>query len=709
MGTGVAMSPLKLLGHTPKLFPLKSSMAARPVEHIIQLLKVSADTKNLRIGKMIHAHLIITRQTTENNIVQVNSLVNLYAKCDQIMFARRLFDEMRKRNVVSWGALMAGYFHNGLVLEVLRLFKTMISEDYMCPNKYIFATVLSSCSDSGQVLAGWQCHGYALKSGLLFHQYVKNALICMYSRWSDVKGAMSVYYEVPGLDIFSYNIIINGLLENGYLSEAMDVLGRMVYDRIVWDNVSYVTAFGLCSRLKDLRSGMLIHCRMFKTGVKYDCFVGSAIIDMYGKCGNILNAREVFNRQQTKNVVSWTAILAAYFQNGSFEEALNLFLQMEADGLPPNEYTFAVLLNSCAGISKLGHGELLHACIKKFGFEDHTIVGNALINMYSKSGSIEAANKVFLEMDYRDSITWSSMICGLSHHGHGREALVVFQDMLAAKECPDYVTFVGVLSACAHLGSVQEGFYYLNQLMKQTGIEPGVEHYTCIVGLLCKAGRVDEAENFMKSIPVKWDVVAWRTLLSACLVHQKYGLGKKVAELVLQMDPGDVGTYILLSNMYAKAKRWDGVVKIRKLMKERNVKKEPGASWIEIRNSLHVFVSEGKTHPESSQIYEKVQELLTMIRLMGYVPDIGAVFHDVEDEQKQDYVSYHSEKLAIAYGLMKTPSGAPIRVIKNLRMCVDCHSAVKLISKMTNRVITVRDANRYHCFRDGCCSCADYW
>lgn len=586
------MSPLKLLVHTHKSHLLKSGMVARPPEHIIQLLKVSADTKNLRFGKMIHANLIITNQVTKEKIVQVNSLINLYVKCDHVMVARRLFDGMRKRNVVSWGALMAGYLHNRLALEVFRLFRAMISMDYMCPNEYIFATVLSSCSDSGQFIEGWQCHGYALKSGLVFHQYVKNALVHMYLSWSDVKGAMSVWYEVPGLDVFSFNIIIKGLLENGYPTEALDVLDRMVDECVVWDNAAYVTAFGLCAQLKDLRLGLQVHSRMFTTGAEYDGFVSSAIIDMYGKCGSILNARKVFDRIQTKNVVSWTAILAAYFQNGCFEEALNFFLETEVDNLLANEYTFAVLLSSCAGISALVHGKLLHALINKSGFEDHTIVGNALINMYSKSGSIGAANKVFLQMIYRDSITWNSMICGLSHHGLGREALVVFQEMLAAKECPQYVTFVGVLSACAHLGSVQEGFYYLNHLMKQTGIKPGLEHYTCIVGILCKAGRLDEAENFMKSTPVKWDVVAWRTLLSACHVHQNYDLGKKVAELVLQLDPSDVGSYILLSNMYAKAKRWDGVVKIRKLMRERNVKKEPGASWIGIRNRTHVFVEQ---------------------------------------------------------------------------------------------------------------------
>lgn len=312
-------------------------------------------------------------------------------------------------------------------------------------------------------------------------------------------------------------------------------------------------------------------------------------------------------------------------------------------------------------------------------------------------------------MMYRDTTSWNAMICGYAHNGLAREALNVFQDMLATEQCPNYVTFVGVLSACGHLGLVQEGFYNLNQLMKRFGIEPGLEHYTCIVGLLSKSGRLDEAEDFMRSTPVKWDVVAWRTLLNASHVHQNYDFGSRIAKLILEMEPKDVGTYTLLSNMYAKAKRWDGVSKVRRLMKERNIKKEPGVSWIEIRNTTYVFVSDDSYHPESTQIYEKISELLAQIRPMGYVPDVAAVLHDVEDEQKEDHLSYHSEKLAIAYGLMKTPPQAPIRVIKNLRMCDDCHSAVKLISKLTNRDIIVRDSNRFHRFQDGSCSCADYW
>ncbi|XWS40893.1 hypothetical protein CRYUN_Cryun17cG0035200 [Craigia yunnanensis] len=680
------------------------------LNHIIKLLKVSADTKNLRLGKIIHTHLLVTNQTSiGTNITPLNSLISLYVKCNQISIAQKVFETMPERNLVSWCSLMAGYLQTGFSLEVLKLFKNMTLVDSWRPNEYIFAVVFSACSHSGKALEGRQCHGYVFKSGLVFHQYVKNALINMYSKFLDVEGAMRVFSLVPGNDVFSYNSVLNGLLEQGFLNEGVKVLERMMGECVEWDSVTYVTVFGLCACLKDLKLGLQVHGRILKSDVELDVFVNSAIINMYGKCKEIFNARKAFDGLQVRNVVVWTGIMTAYFQNGCFEEALNLFSEMKLDDISPNEFTFAVMLNSTAGLSALRHGDVLYGEIAKSGFKDHIIVGNALINMYAKCGNIEAASKVFSDMMYRDSITWNVMISGYSHHGLGKEAIAVFQDMLAVGECPNYVTFVGVLSACSHLGLVKEGLYYLNQVMRQVGVEPGLEHYTCVVGLLSKAGLLDEAEKFLRSIPVKWDVIAWRTLLSACHVHRNYGFGRRIAEFVLEMDPNDVGTYTLLSNIFAKAKRWDGVVKIRKLMRDRNIKKEPGVSWIDIRNVIHVFVSEDCQHPESSQIYEKVKELLARIKPLGYVPDVSAVLHDVEEEQKEDYLSYHSEKLAIAYGLLQTPLEAPICVFKNLRMCDDCHSAVKLISKVTNRMIIVRDANRFHSFQTGCCSCADYW
>ncbi|KAK7318906.1 hypothetical protein RJT34_03613 [Clitoria ternatea] len=698
----------KLPRVTPVLFRYLPCLCS--LQELVNLLKLSANAKNLRLGETIHAQLRIRNQTCKHSdITQINSLINLYSKCGQLGCARKLFDTMPQRNVVSWSVLMVGYLHKGDVLQVLRLFRNLVSLDTAWPNEYIFTIVLSCCSDSGRVQEGMQCHGYLLKSGLLFHQYVKNTLVQMYSRCFHVDLAIRVLETVSENDVFSYNSILNALVESGRGREAAEVLDRMVDECVTWDGVTYVNVLSSCARSRDLQLGLQIHAQLLKADLMLDVFVSSTLIDMYGKCGKVLNARNHFNGMQDRNVVAWTAILTAYLQNGHFEETLNLFTRMVLEDAMPNEYTFAVLLNACAGLAALGYGDLLHARIVKSGYKNHLIVGNALINMYSKSGNIDSSHNVFSNMVYRDVITWNAMICGYSHHGLGKQALLLFQDMISIGECPNYVTFIGVLSACAHLALVQEGFYYFNQVMKRFDIGPGLEHCTCMVALLSRAGMLDEAENFMKTTQVKWDVVAWRTLLNACHVHRNYSLAKRIAEHVIEMDPHDVGTYTLLSNMYAKARRWDGVVRIRKLMRERNIKKEPGVSWLEIRNYTHVFVSEGSNHPESSQIYERVQKMLAMIKPLGYVPDVGAVLHDVEDEQKEGYLSYHSEKLALAYGLMKIPSPGPIRIIKNLRMCDDCHIAVKLISKVTNRLIIVRDANRFHHFRDGFCTCNDHW
>ncbi|KAI3813222.1 hypothetical protein L1987_17941 [Smallanthus sonchifolius] len=568
--------------------------------------------------------------------------------------------------------------------EVLRLFKSMVLNDFdVCqPNEYIFATVLSSCSNVGYLSSGRQCHGYVLKSGLVFHQYVKNALVRLYSMLSDVVGAMEVLVSVPGSDMCTYNLILSGLVENSYLNEASNVLRRMCAEHLVWNKATYICSFGLCARLKHLSLGSQIHNRLLKSDVDFDVFVCSAVIDMYGKCKDISSARKVFERSQDRNVVSWTAMLSAYSQHGLLEESLKLFCNMQCEEIAPNESTFSVLLNTSARLSSLGYGYSLHALAEKKGFKG---------------------------MTNRDIITWNTIICGYSHHGLGNKSLALFKEMLKTDENPNHVTFVGVLTACGHLGNVELGFYFFYHLMKQKGIEPGLEHYTCIVGLLSKAGRLNEVKDLMLSRPIKWDTVAWRTLLNACNIHRNYTLGTQIGNINLNLDPYDVGTYTLLSNMHAKANNWGGVTQIRELMKKKKIKKEPGLSWLEIKNQTHVFVSDDNGHPEFVEIHEKLKELLGKIKSLGYVPDTSNVLHDVEDEQKEDYVGYHSEKLAVAYAILRTHKDALIRIIKNLRICDDCHFTMKLISKVTNREINIRDVNRFHCFRDGSCSCEDYW
>ncbi|XP_068641223.1 pentatricopeptide repeat-containing protein At5g39680 [Aristolochia californica] len=667
----------------------------------------TAPDNSVKFCQAIHADLI--KKAHSGSTTKVNTLINSYVKSGLVASAIQLFNEMPERNLVSWSTLIAGYFHNGLSSEALALFVSMNNGSHSLPNEYVFSTVISSCADMQALQEGKQCHAYVMKSGFIFHSYVGNALINMYSRCSDMESALDVFKAIARVDCFSYNLLISGFLDQGNLKEAWKVLGKMVKGSIEWDPVTYATAFGLCGSSKDFKLGLQVHGQILTRNVELDVYMGSAVVDMYGKCGNVISARNVFDRLLCRNVVSWTTMMTVYAHSGCFEESLNFYFEMESAGVRPNELTCVIILNSCASLSALRHGDLLNSHFLKLGFGAHLVVGNALINMYSKCGSIEDAYQIFLNMPHRDIVSWNSMISGYSHHSLGFKALQLFHQMSMTFERPNYVTFVGALSACAHLGLVDEGFYYLNHLMKDMGIAPGVEHYTCMIGLLSRSGQLDVAEELMRSSPVQWDVVAWRTLLSACQVHRNFGLGRRVAEIILQLDPNDVGTHILLSNMYAKAKRWDGVAKIRTLMRGKEIKKEPGVSWIQVRSHTHVFVSEDRNHPQSALIYKKLAELIAEIKLVGYVPDFDNALHDVEDEQKEESLRYHSEKLAITFGLITLPARAPVHVIKNLRICEDCHTAAKLISDVTRRKIIIRDANRFHCFQGGICACGDYW
>ncbi|KAL1205401.1 Pentatricopeptide repeat-containing protein [Cardamine amara subsp. amara] len=690
-----------------------ASLSNKPllsIHRLNELLKICADSSYLRTGESIHSHLIVTNQSSRaEDVFQTNSLINVYVKCGDIVSARKLFDVMPERNEVSWCTMMRGYQNSGFYLEVFKLFKSMVFSGESQPNEFVATVVFKSCSSSRRIQEGKQFHGFFLKYGLVSHEFVRNTLVYMYSLCSSTREAIRILDDLPYCDLHVFSSALSGYLECGALKEAVDVLRSMAKGDLVWGYITYMSSLRLCSNLRDLNLARQIHSRMVRVGLNSDVEATGALINMYGKCGEVLYAQRVFDSTHTQNIVLNTTIIDAYFQDKSFEEALNLFAKMDAKDLPPNEYTFSIALNSIAELSLLKQGDLLHGRVLKSGFRNHVMVGNALINMYAKSGSIEDARKVFSGMSFRDIITWNIMICGFSYHGLGREALEAFDKMMIAGEVPNRITFIGILQACNHIGFVEEGLYYFNQLMKQFNVQPDLQHYTCIVGLLSKAGLLKEAENFMRTAPIEWDVVAWRSLVNACYVRRNYRLGKQIAEYAIERHPNDSGIYVLLSNIHAKSREWEGVAKVRSLMNKRGVKKEPGVSWIGIRNQTHVFLAEENQHPEITLIYAKVKDVLSKIRPLGYSPDVAGVFHDVDDEQREDNLSYHSEKLAIAYGLLKTPENSPLYVNKNVRICDDCHSAIKLISKLSNRLIVIRDSNRFHHFRDGQCSCCDYW
>jgi pentatricopeptide repeat protein len=678
------------------------SGAALQRQAAVAILRAATAASDLSKGTALHARLITS---THFDVVLHNHLIAFYAKCGRLGIARKVFDAMPSRNSVSGNLLMSGYTSSGRHRDALALLRVI---DFGM-NEYVLSAAVAATAHVRSYDMGRQCHGYAMKAGLADQPYVLNAMVHMYCQCAHMEDAAKIFENVPGFNAFSFNSMINGFLDGGKLDDSVKVVRSMVREIEEWDRVSYITVIGHCASMKDLVLGDQVHAQALKRRLEPNVYIGSALVDMYGKCDRAHDAHCVFEVLPEKNVVSWTAVMNAYNQTELFEDALRLFLDMGVEGVRPNEFTYAVALNSCAGLAALRNGNALGACALKTGHWRRLSVGNALVNMYSKSGGIKDAWKVFISMPYRDVVSWNLIITGYAHHGLAREAIEAFNYMRSVAEAPSYVTFVGVLSACSQLGLVDEGFYYLNTMMKEMGVIPGKEHYTCMVGLLCRAGLLDEAERFIVSNCIGTDVVAWRSLLISCQVYRNYGLGYRVAEQILQLKPNDVGTYVLLSSMYAKANRWDGVVKVRKLMKNMGVRKEPGVSWIQVGSEVHVFRAEDNLHPQMDQITEKLEELIDRIKVIGYVPNFAVVLHDVEEEQKEEHLMCHSEKLAVAFGLIHTPKGGTIRIMKNLRICEDCHAAVKLISIVTGRTIVIRDNVRFHCIEGGVCSCDDYW
>ncbi|CAN1252276.1 Pentatricopeptide repeat-containing protein At2g27610 [Linum perenne] len=429
----------------------------------------------------------------------------------------------------------------------------------------------------------------------------------------------------------------------------------------------------------------------------------TSLLTGYAQNGEIEEASKVFERISKKDIVAWSAMVAGYAQGGDTEGAVKTFVEMAKHGVEPNEYTFSSVVNACtAAMAPVQQGMQIHAWSIKSRRNDALCVCSALVTMYAKTGDIESANEVFRRQRERDLVSWNSMISGYAQHGDVEKALEVFKEMQILGMEMDGVTFISVISACTHGGLIDEGRRYFDEMVKEHRIEPTMEHYSCLVDLYGRAGQLEKAMEVINSMPFPPSATVWRTILGASRVHRNLELGELAAEKLIELQPGDSAAYVLLANMHAVAGNWKERTRVRKLMDVRNVKKEAGYSWIEVKNKTYSFLAADSSHPMSNQIYAKLKEL-------GVKLKDDNVLLDVDDEHKESVLSQHSERLAIAFGLIATPRGTPLRVMKNLRVCGDCHAVIKLISAIEKRYIVVRDTNRFHHFKDGSCSCGDYW
>ncbi|KAA8525823.1 hypothetical protein F0562_007678 [Nyssa sinensis] len=521
-----------------------------------------------------------------------------------------------------------------------------------------------------------QVHGQILKLGLLWSSFCASNLVatCALSDWGSMDYACSIFQQVEEPSSFIFNNLIRGHVKDMNLEDALLMYSEMLERGVEPDNFTYPALLKACVRLRALDEGMQIHAHVFKLGLEDDEFVQNSLINMYGKCGAMRHSCAVFEHIDQKTVASWSALIAARASMGMWCECLSLFGDMNSEGCWRAEESILVtVLSACTHLGALDLGRCTHGSLLRNMSGLNVIVETSLIDMYVKCGYLERGYCLFQRMCKKNQLSYSVIISGLAMHRRSLEALKVFSDMLEEGLKPDDVIYVGVLSACGHAGLVEEGFQYFDRMRFEHGIEPTIQHYGCMVDLLGRAGMLDKAFELIKNMPMEPNDVLWRSLLSACKVHRNVELGETAAKNLFQLNSHNASDYVVISNMYAQVQRWQDVAMIRTKMIDKKLAQTPGFSLVEVKRNVYKFVSQDKSHPQCDGVYEMLHQMEWQLEFEGYSPDTSQVLLDVDEEEKRQRLSRHSQKLAIAFALIHTSQGSPIRIVRNIRMCNDCH------------------------------------
>ncbi|KAF8413834.1 hypothetical protein HHK36_001828 [Tetracentron sinense] len=689
------------------LFQEMVSSGVKPDEFSLSsMLNACTGSGDLGQGRKVHGYLI--RLGYDSDPFSINALVDMYAKLGDLEAALAVFEKIAQPDIVSWNSIISGCALHGYHDWVLELLGRMKGSG-LIPNIFTLSSVLKACAEMGMKDLGRQVHSELIKMDIRIDSFLSVGLIDMYSKCDLMEDARMVFNLMPEQDLIAWNVVISGYSLTGDDKEAVSLFTDMQKEGLSFNHTTLSTILKSTASLQAVDVSKQVHALSVKSGFHYDLYVVNSLIDSYGKCSHVEDAARIFKECPFSDVVSFTSLITAYAQYGLGEEALKLFLEMLDMGLKPDQFVCSSLLNACANLSAYEQGKQVHVHILKLGFVLDIFAGNALVNMYAKCGSIEDADRAFSKIPRRGIVSWSAMIGGLAQHGHGKEALHLFKQMLKEGVFPNHITLVSVLCACNHAGLVTEAKQYFELMEELFGIKPMQEHYACMIDLLGRAGKLNEAVELINKMPFEANAAVWGALLGASRIHGNLELGRHAAEMLFALEPEKSGTHVLLANMYASVGMWESVAKVRRLMKDSKVKKEPGMSWIEVKDKVHTFVVGDRSHSRTEEIYAKLDELSDLMSKVGYVPMVDIDLHDVERSEKALLLLHHSEKLAVAFGLIAMPEGTPIRVKKNLRVCIDCHTAFKFICKIVSREIIVRDINRFHHFRDGSCSCRDYW
>ncbi|KAL5982505.1 hypothetical protein ACLOJK_016578 [Asimina triloba] len=630
----------------------------------------------IKHAKQIHAAILRHAHTLPDHHHQ-----HLYAKLISVLspthssYATLIFEHLLLEatpSIFMWNTLIRTHTSSGSNPPLaFRVYNRMRGLGLL-PNNYTFTfLVKASAANPTTLRLGPAIHAQTIVFGIPDSDvHIHTALLHMYAAGGNIWNARSLFDRMRCRTAATWNAMIAGYAKRGEVESARELFDDMPD--------------------KDEQSWNVMVCG-------------------YARIGECDTAEMLFEGMSVKTLPTWNAMITGYTQASMPVNALEVFQRMQLAGVKPDKITIVTVLPACAQLGALELGEWVHVYADKNDLSSNTTVCNALMDMYAKCGSVNKAMAVFKEMKERCLISWNTMISGLAIHGRAQEAIELFTDMESSRVVPDDITFVGILSACAHAGLVDSAWYYFGRMHEIYHIKPKIEHYGCMVDVLGRARRLHEALELINQMPMEPNSVILGSLLSACRSCNDFQLGEMVLEKLVDLEPRNPGYYVLLSNMYAHSGKWKEVIEVRNMMKSRGIEKIPGCSSIEVDNTVHEFVAGDKTHPQTEEIHAKIREILERLKSVGYAPDTSVVLFDLDEEEKAQNLLFHSEKLAVAFGLLNTSTGKPIRIVKNLRICSDCHSALKLISDIYTREIIVRDRNRFHHFKDGRCSCNEYW
>ncbi|KAL6011204.1 hypothetical protein ACLOJK_001649 [Asimina triloba] len=615
----------------------------RPVVYnFTYLLKNCGDNSELKRGREIHSQLVA--HGFESNMFAMTAAMNMYAKCGQLDDARKMFDRMPQKDLTAWNAIVAGHAQNGLAREALELLYLM-QEEGEKPDSITLVTVLPACADIGSLRFGRSIHGYAIRAGFESLVNVSTALTDMYSKCEAIRIGRLVFDRMQIRNVVSWNSIIDGYTQSGDAEEAMKMFKNMLDKGIKPTNVTIMAALQACGELGDLEQGEYIHELLIQIGLESDDSVMNSLITMYSKCKRVDTAARIFENMTDRNLVSWNAMILGFAQNGHSKDALNLFSTMQQLNVKPDSFTLVSVIPAVADVSVLRQGKWVHGFAIRSCLEKNVFVMTALVDMYAKCGGVHIARKLFNTMHEPHVTTWNAMIDGYGTHGFGEAAVELFEEMRKSPIKPNDVSFLCVLSACSHSGFVDEGRRHFISMKQDYGIEPSMDHYGSMVDILGRAGKLDEAWDFIQKMPIEPGISIFGAMLGACKIHQNVELGEKAARRLFELEPQDAGYHVLLANIYATASMWDDVAKV-----------------------------------------------------IGYVPDTNSI-HDVEDDVKEQLLNSHSERLAIVFGLINTSPGTTIQIRKNLleekyplAERNFCHpSKIEIVKNWTEGVQKVRD------------------